>query len=421
MKYRTKYTQKNTDNVSGIILASIPPPTPKKPKAPKPEPKPKTTKPSLSKKDSPTVSKTQDAATTKDFPKVQPKPKPKKELPNGNTTKASTKLTNGVKAKVAEKSINIVHELEDTDGCIGDPLELTVEVSTKKLLDAQWFIDGDLIQEENGIEYVASPPKYSLKFDDLLEEDEGEYTVELRTKDDKVLKSSCILLVTEQATMPELIAPLDAVEVDSGEIAEFRVLVHSESTPNVTWLFNGNEVQSSDKYEIGQEADEYYLIINDCEKSDSGDYSIDIKNSKGKVSSSAALNVYEEEPAVDEESAPILQLPGVCQEGKVKSLEEEDLLLEIDCESKSDTTVTWTRNGIKISPSKRIEQSKDNVAVSLLIRDATKKDSGTYVCVVENAAGKSEVSFEVAITGNYTIYFHFYVVSIISIHFFVLY
>ena len=216
-----------------------------------------------------------------------------------------------------------------------------------------------------------------------------------------MVTSSCIVYVNddvdnedEEDEIPEVAGDLESMEVVGGENAELRALIYCNKPTDVAWYFKDQKLEKSDKYEMGCEKEEYFLIVNKCSADDSGEYRLDVKNAQGVATTDCLLEV------LPEEKPPQIMVIPEC-EGKMEQFDGEDLRLEFDFESESPVTVEWMKNGKKIKPAKNIEMVSDEVMAYLNIEKAGVKDSGKYKAIVQNAVGKEEVSFEVEITGKF--------------------
>lgn len=267
-------------------------------------------------------------------------------------------------------------------------------------LQIEWFIDEDPIEEDDAIHFVNLPPSYKLKIDSLLEEDEGEYScilTNLATKES--ITSACMLTVKAKKIKPQFITPLESGETDVGDFIEFRALVKGTPKPAATWYFKEQKLELSDKYDFGQEDDEYYLIVDDCKPSDTGEYKLIIENSEGQESCSVNLDVIGEVEQVEDTSAPTLVLSEESQD-KIEKVEGEEIVLSVNCHCKTDPEVSWFKNGDKITSTSNIEMKNEDNFIRLVIKKSSPDDSGMYTCVAENEFGRSQVSVNMHIKGN---------------------
>ena len=295
----------------------------------------------------------------------------------------------------SEPAARFVTELKDVETSVGEPLELCVETnSTKTAFNATWLLDGQILVEEEGLEVLNEHPRYTLYMSELIRDDEGEYTVELQSGNDK-LTSTCMVLVNEEELeAPEVGGDLESMEIASGETAELRALIYCIKPSDVSWFFNDTQIEASDKYEVGSEGEEYYLLIKNCSASDIGEYKLDVSNATGKATTDCLLDVL---PA---ETPPVVMVIPECK-GLIELYDGEELRLEFDFESDSNVAVEWTKNGKKVKPLDDWEIFADDLLAYLVIQNAGVKDSGKYKATVTNNAGKVDVPFEVQITSKF--------------------
>ena len=294
------------------------------------------------------------------------------------------------------EKLAIVQELKDCDFIVGSPLKLWAEINTVRPVNVKWLLDGDVLQEEDGIKYVSNPPSYCLEVDEMFEVDEGEYTCVISTEAESV-ETTCLVSLSESGDAPKFIAPLEPLEVQAGELVEFRALIEGKPTPAYKWYFNENEIEISDKVDFGADGNEIYLIIENITLLDQGEYKVEIFNAIGKDISTARLTVLEKEAPlnlyIDEE----LQKMIISKEG-------EEIKLKAKLESSADKTVTWFKKDKKLASNKKIEILEENDELLLLIKNPTVNDSGVYSVSVETKLGKAEASFEVKIEGMFSVF-----------------
>lgn len=69
--------------------------------------------------------------------------------------------------------------------------------------------------------------------------------------------------------------------------------------------------------------------------------------------------------------------------------EGQTVSFEVDIENDSDCQLEWLKNGVKVTEDERFSLvNHGEGSYSLTIRDTQDDDSGEYLCVVENEAGR---------------------------------
>jgi hypothetical protein len=63
-------------------------------------------------------------------------------------------------------------------------------------------------------------------------------------------------------------------------------------------------------------------------------------------------------------------------------------------------SISWFKNGQKLTPSHRLKPVRDNDLHQLMILDATTDDSGWYDCVAVNEGGEARCSGQLSIEGK---------------------
>ncbi|XP_024909219.1 hemicentin-1 [Cynoglossus semilaevis] len=146
-------------------------------------------------------------------------------------------------------------------------------------------------------------------------------------------------------------------------------LVDTDPPPTIDWFRDQVKLESGGR--VQKLAGGQYLEIQEVKAEDSGQYSCVVTNMAG--SSSLVFNVQ-------------ILLPPVIKEGSalVTSQLSQDALLPCEVEGDGLTTVTWRKDGFRVSP----DDKKYTVSEgSLLVHEVELSDAGRYYCTVSNQAG----------------------------------
>jgi myosin-light-chain kinase len=81
------------------------------------------------------------------------------------------------------------------------------------------------------------------------------------------------------------------VNVLQSQNAQITFEVDGLPRPNITWLFNGNPIQSSAKHKIETKGNQFILNVNKTDFADSGTYTAIIDNGIEKIEVPVKMNV----------------------------------------------------------------------------------------------------------------------------------
>ncbi|XP_078687492.1 hemicentin-1-like isoform X2 [Branchiostoma floridae x Branchiostoma belcheri] len=176
--------------------------------------------------------------------------------------------------------------------------------------------------------------------------------------------------ITLEVQAPPVIAPVQTQRtVVEGQDVSLPCEAEGTPVPAITWLKDQqvlNLQTSRIQVSPGQ------LTIKEAQRDDGGEYICSAINAAGEDSHSFTLLIF--------------VVPSLTQfPGDTKVTEGEDIQLECAAEGVPTPVITWTFRG-KIIPASSV-----NGYSSLVVRNARKKDEGTYSCVAENTAGRRRV------------------------------
>ncbi len=281
------------------------------------------------------------------------------------------------KPPVFLKELSTVHVVE------GDAVRLEVIVDGMPKPVVQWFVENDLVEEDEHTHIIQEGNKHALVIDGTVLDDEAEYKCVAKNSFGKV-ECTAELLVDEITTKPEFLKELKPVEVVEGSDAQFEVQVQGNPEPDISWFKNNVLIEPGDRYEEKKVEDLHKLIIHETKPKDSGEVKCQAMNDVGKVQSVAPLVVKPtkiqeivEEP---KKSPSFLKTPK-----DAHLLEGDNVSFEVKVDGTPTPTVKWyNEEGDQIPKTGRQHCLPDGtLAIDKVIID----DEGLYKCVASNEAG----------------------------------
>ncbi len=211
-----------------------------------------------------------------------------------------------------------IGEVADCSGIIGNHGKIEVHVTGSPIPDIIWKKGARILKTEITSKYSVSYAQSVavLLINNLEEEDAGNYSIEAVNSagnDSKTIK-----FIVRQA--PEIhfenkFKKSLFISVGSNLRIPFKII--GTPKPEVIWSKNGNRLKKNDKPNIDNTIEDVFnFVIKQCDRNDSGIYSLNAKNELGKADAKVEVNV------VDVPDRP---------EGP----------LEIEVDSKSHATLTW--------------------------------------------------------------------------------
>ncbi|XP_048474365.1 obscurin [Rhincodon typus] len=285
--------------------------------------------------------------------------------------KGSKKLDHGDKYDLIQKGCAVellIHNLKKEDDGIyicdsGDDqttATLTVKVSHEDAANAEWWLNGTLVQNNELNEVKATNKIHTLTLKNLTPHHSGTVVFKIGCE------SSAAKLVVQEK--PKVLFKQNLQDVKAQEGG--RAILHcelSEDEVAVTWKKGSEPIKSSNKYEVRQNGPVAELVISDLTLEDAGQYTCE----SGDQQTTASLKV-EAVPAYFK-----------------KELQDEETVeghtVTLRCElSKPDVPVEWRKRLAVLQPSDKYKMKQNGAIVELLIHNVKRGDAGKYTCYCGN-------------------------------------
>ncbi|CAF4747141.1 unnamed protein product, partial [Rotaria sp. Silwood1] len=320
------------------------------------------------------------------------------KLDNSDSGKYTAIIDNGLEKLQSNCQLNIYSKpkleskLEPTMTFnIGEQGSIPIRLSGEDNI-ITWFKDSQPIDFNDRIRFITEENNsYRLIIDDLRSEDKGIYSMIIKNKGG-TLEAKTTLNIKEQK--PQILTDLnDSPGANIAKIGEeFSLEIHAQGKPrpNVTWLFNGQELLSnSPDYELIVTDDGYYrLIFHHFNEHYLGEYQAVITSSAGTIKTKKIKVTGQQIPIFTQEPPKFLQ---------VKTGEK----LTIECTTKGypPPKITWLLNGKTLTNKDGFDIKFDQTTgqATFIIPNTTMKHSGKYECKIENQYGThtSEIDIDV--------------------------
>ena len=177
--------------------------------------------------------------------------------------------------------------VEVKEGGVG---KFQCRILAKPAPDIEWYKDDQLLDESDRVKFENKDGVRVLTITDISPFDEAEYKI-LTRNPLGTATCSAELLVEEFVCKPELMQPMEDVEVKAGEDCCFCVRVKGDV--NVDWYKNDKLLEDAGHVVIVDEEDgeTFTLAVEEATVEDSGVYKCVASNKAGKVTCSASLNI----------------------------------------------------------------------------------------------------------------------------------
>ncbi|XP_076003216.1 immunoglobulin-like and fibronectin type III domain-containing protein 1 [Genypterus blacodes] len=210
---------------------------------------------------------------------------------------------------VTDRSAQFVSGLSDTTAHVDERAELSCKLSNETS-EGNWYKDGKLLTPKDGVTMIKDGACHKLIIDSCKEDDSAMYRFEAEGR-----KSEATLSVQDPPKInPEALGKFTkTVTVRAGETAEWKLPISGRTPMNVQWYKDDEEVFSGQNSKIETSPTESQLRLTKCQRKNSGQVQIKIKNEFGTVEAVSTLVV------LDKPTAP--QGPVDIMESAVTSVE----------------------------------------------------------------------------------------------------
>ncbi|KAL7886884.1 hypothetical protein AOLI_G00046050 [Acnodon oligacanthus] len=241
---------------------------------------------------------------------------------------------------------------------------LSCEVSDLKT-EVKWYKDGKQLSSSRTVHMEAKGKTRQLVLDSVEKKDTGEYICEAGNE-----KLAFRILVTEsQAAFVNKDSYQRELKVSASQKATLSCEV-SDIKTEVKWYKDGKQLRSSRTVHMDAKGKSRQLVLDSVEKKDAGEYICEVGNEKLVFTIQVA------------DVSAKFQKKSVTKEAIVVQ-ETEKIILTSEVTSEN-ANVSWFRNGVQLKDGDRYEMKKDGLSHVLIVKSSEAKDSGTYICQVDN-------------------------------------
>ncbi|KAH0621546.1 hypothetical protein JD844_022941 [Phrynosoma platyrhinos] len=262
-------------------------------------------------------------------------------------------------------------KLKETHGLLGSSAVLECKVIGSPPISVSWFHDGYEITSGDKYQAALTDNTCSLTVNSLEESDAGNYSC---TATNVAGSDECdaYFIVREP---PSFVKKPEPLQVLSGANITFTSIIKGTLPFDVKWFRGSVELVPGHRCNISLEESVAELELFDVHPVQSGDYTCIVTNEAGKISCTTHLFV--KEPA---------KFVKRLNDFNVKK--GKQLILECTYTGTPPISVSWKKNGIKISQSEKSHITTTETSAILEISNCKMDDAGLYSCYIENDSGQ---------------------------------
>ncbi|XP_015814081.3 immunoglobulin-like and fibronectin type III domain-containing protein 1 [Nothobranchius furzeri] len=188
---------------------------------------------------------------------------------------------------VTDRGVQFIKGLSDLSTCVGEQVELSCKVSSETS-EGCWYKNGMLLKGGDGVKIIKDGASHTLIIECCKEDDAAVYRFEAEGR-----KSEATLNVQDPPRINQdaLGKFTNAVIVKAGENAEWKLPFSGKAPINIQWYKNDDELLPAINVKIETSDTESKLCLTKCQRKDSGDVKIKIKNKFGTTEAISKLIV----------------------------------------------------------------------------------------------------------------------------------
>lgn len=196
------------------------------------------------------------------------------------------------KVFVEEEVVEFVRKLSDVE-VKEIPSTVTFECELSKPdIVAKWFRDGKPLGESDKFQMVVDGTVHKLVITDVDGEDEGDYSIVARGKKSE---GELIVEVPPQLFLDKQFE--EEVVLKAGQSTAFEIPFKGNPQPKATWTYNNEPLPQEKRIESETIYNMTTLRLGKVKRSDTGNYTLTLDNSAGKVSITIKLTVLDKPTA----------------------------------------------------------------------------------------------------------------------------
>uniref|UniRef100_A0A673GY14 Immunoglobulin-like and fibronectin type III domain-containing protein 1 n=1 Tax=Sinocyclocheilus rhinocerous TaxID=307959 RepID=A0A673GY14_9TELE len=201
-------------------------------------------------------------------PKAKPKPKPKPET------------------KTDSEGVHFTSGLSDVHAIIGQSAEMVCKLSSEKC-DGIWYKDGKEVTTDE-LKIVKDGAVHKLTVSNCTEDDSGKYRFEADGR-----KTEAMLVVEDPPRMnqDDLATFSEPVIIKLGQNATFKMDFVGREPMKVQWYNEGEEMLEDNHIRIEKSDSHSHLLLVKCQRKDSGEIKLKLKNEFGTIEALSRLIV----------------------------------------------------------------------------------------------------------------------------------
>uniref|UniRef100_A0A3Q3AX55 Immunoglobulin-like and fibronectin type III domain-containing protein 1 n=1 Tax=Kryptolebias marmoratus TaxID=37003 RepID=A0A3Q3AX55_KRYMA len=206
---------------------------------------------------------------------------------NGDYYAIAGIMSSGASLKVEDRGVQFVRGLSDLNANVGCQAELSCKLSSDTS-EGQWYKNGKLLTDKDGVKIIKEGACHTLIIECCKNEDGAVYRFESEGR-----KSEATINVQDPPKLdPDALGNFtNPIVIKAGENAEWKLPFSGGAPMNIQWYKNDYELLPAINVKIETSDTESQLRLTKCQRKDSGEVKIKIKNEFGTTEATSKLIV----------------------------------------------------------------------------------------------------------------------------------
>ncbi|TRY89370.1 hypothetical protein DNTS_015305, partial [Danionella cerebrum] len=214
-------------------------------------------------------------------------PLPAEEEPTTEEPKKRVRTGPLVPDTIIDPGVHFTCGLSDVHAIIGQSAEMICKLSSDKC-DGIWYKEGKEITETDDMKFVKDGAVHKIIFTNCTEDDNGKYRFEADGR-----KTEALLVVEDppRINLDDLANFSKPVIIKVGQNATFKLEFVGREPIKIQWYNEGEELLEDNRIKIERSESHSRLLLVKCQRKDSGEIKLKLKNEFGTIEALSKLIV----------------------------------------------------------------------------------------------------------------------------------
>ncbi|XP_051754231.1 LOW QUALITY PROTEIN: immunoglobulin-like and fibronectin type III domain-containing protein 1 [Ctenopharyngodon idella] len=204
---------------------------------------------------------------------------------SGDKAKKRVRVGELVPNSIIDHGVHFLNGLSDTAANVGESAELSCKINSEDKTGL-WYKGGKKLESKDGLTIVKDGANHKLIINDCQERDAGKYKFEVEGR-----KSEATLIVQDppKIDVDTLSKFSEPVIVKAGENASFKLPFSGKEPIKIQWFKEDEELLQGHGVKIEKSSAHTRLLLAKCQRKDTGEIKIKIKNEFATVEATSKL------------------------------------------------------------------------------------------------------------------------------------